>query len=219
MGMKKYIGNLEAFFEYGCEELDWMLIEDGKSGFESLVSLDAGDRLKIYGKNGTVVFDGIIRKYFFKTGRIKYAQNPGHGQPTALGYWTQRGWKPDDWARLFLDACRAEVIKLKEAINRVVFSKSYKMSSCGVFYFNENDIDRLRMPQKKKLNLIEYDLVASQIQYNALVFKECLELRIRGNKAVFYGYNKTKLRMEKVLVLDKKLVKEAYRDLDLVYTE
>lgn len=221
MGMKKYVGNLEAFFETGCEGFIWKLIEDGKSGYEALVSLDAGDRLKIYGKNETVVFDGIIKEDF-KTGWTEYPKNPGHGQPAALGYWihwTQRGWKPDEWARLFLDACRAEVIKSKESVNRVVFSKPYKKSSCGVLYFNESDIDDFRIPQKKKLNLIEYDLVAAHIQPQILVFKEYLELKIIGNKAVFCGYDKTKLCMRKVLVLDKKLIKEAYRDLDLVYTE
>lgn len=99
----KIRGVLEPFFETGCEGIIWSVVEDGKEGFAGLNIIEEGDRLKIYGENGEVIFDGIIECDRL-SGWTEYPLNPGHGQPSALGYWihwTQRGWRPDDWAKLF----------------------------------------------------------------------------------------------------------------------
>ena len=82
--------------------------------------IEEGDHLKVWGENRKVVFDGII-KQDTKTGWKRYPLNPKLGQQCALGmwiHWIQKGWKPDDWARLF--------IRYKgEKPLRAVFSKKH----------------------------------------------------------------------------------------------
>ena len=104
--MKKYAGVLDGWFETGTEGTVWVLSEDGKSGYGAMQVLKPGDHLKVYGEDGAVVFDGIIDPDT-KAGMTASPLNPEYKQPCALGlwiHWTQRGWQPDDWARLFLRA-------------------------------------------------------------------------------------------------------------------
>ncbi len=101
--MKK-IGKIDMWFETGTEGVCWIFSEKGKRGWSAFNEIEKGDHLKIYNENGKVVFSGIIRPDS-KIGWQEYPRNPGFGQPVALGYrihWTQKGWKPDDWARLFI---------------------------------------------------------------------------------------------------------------------
>ena len=103
----KYEGVLDGFFETGSEGVCWILDTKPESKTyepDRLIFIKAGDRLKIWSEDGSVVFDGVII-LDFDTGRIKIPLNPKYTQQVALDYWIhwiQKGWKPDDWAALFL---------------------------------------------------------------------------------------------------------------------
>ena len=105
--MKKYCGVLDAWHETGSEGLIWVLWEKrGRSVnyTKPPVDLKAGDHLKVYGEDGSVIFNGkIVPDY--KAGLKPYPGNPKYGQPCVFGlwvHWTQRGWKSEDWAMLFV---------------------------------------------------------------------------------------------------------------------
>ncbi len=100
----KHTGTISWFFETGCEGTCWIFEIDGKKGYDALHFLDKGDWLKIYGTNGSAVFEGKINPDY-KAGWKPYPQNPKQGQPCAFGlwiHWTQKGWEPEQWAELFL---------------------------------------------------------------------------------------------------------------------
>lgn len=115
--LRTFTGILDEFFETGCEGLMWVLKKDGEKGYEALEFLEAGDHLTIYNEDGSVLFEGkIVPDY--EAGWQEYPLNPGQGQPCALGFWihwTQKGWKPDDWATLFIrgdkPSLRAKLIR------------------------------------------------------------------------------------------------------------
>ena len=82
----------------------WALQEDGKDGYDGLVLVEQGDHLTITSPNGDTLFEGLIVADR-STGWQRHQPNEDHGQPVALGrwvHWTQRGFSPDDWARLFI---------------------------------------------------------------------------------------------------------------------
>lgn len=118
----KYTGYIEEFFESGSEGLWWVFRYNSKEGCApSMASINNGDFLKIFGENGEILFNGEIKEDF-KAGWTEYPMQPGSGigRPAALGFWihwTQEGWNPDDWARLFTRELegkapyRAELIK------------------------------------------------------------------------------------------------------------
>lgn len=99
----KVSGVLDQFFETGCEGIKWVVIENGKPFNDALHFIQEGDHLTVYGENNGILFDGEII-CDFQAGWTEYPYNPGHGQPSALGcwiHWTQHGWQPDEWAKLF----------------------------------------------------------------------------------------------------------------------
>ena len=131
-------GYINEFFETGCEGVMWYFFEDDKGWPDCIQELNNGDRLKVFGENGEILFDDIIehdreagwQPYFhvvrkYKKKKKSYPRDSAHGQPCALGYWihwTQKGWEPDEWAKLFFHLylkgsnnkpLRAELIKAK----------------------------------------------------------------------------------------------------------
>ena len=101
-------GQLDIFLETGTEGAIWILDPDEKGPNDPHSDyghrLEKGDRRKVFNEDGTVAFEGVIDPNR-RIGWTEYPRNPGHGQPSALGlwiHWTQSGWKPDAWARLFL---------------------------------------------------------------------------------------------------------------------
>ena len=123
--MLKYIGILYGHWETGTEGVIWMLMKGDHTkehwSYDDLVRIEKGDRLKIFADDDSILFDDVIDPDY-KAGYEKYPLNPVYGQPCALGYWihwTQKGWRPDDWAILFMrnnldeskPPLRAELIK------------------------------------------------------------------------------------------------------------
>lgn len=113
--MTTFKGTLYGYFETGTEGTIWTLLRDGIKGYEAIVDLKKGDHLKVYDTDDKVVFDGVIEEDY-EIGYMEYPYNPGYGQPCALGlwiHWTQAGWQPDDWAKLFLHSpsLRAELTR------------------------------------------------------------------------------------------------------------
>lgn len=107
------------WFETGSEGVCWAFYKDGQKKWDEAIEfLEAGDHLKIFGEDNSVIFNGKIVPDC-KTGWERHYKYARHGQPVALGcwiHWTQKGWKPDDWARLFIrnkgeKNLRAELIK------------------------------------------------------------------------------------------------------------
>ena len=120
--MRRLFGVVDQWFETGSEGVEWFFYENGKKEWEAANIIDAGDHLTVYGSDNQTIFEGeIVPDY--KVGWTKYPKNPKYGQQAALGrwvHWIQKGWKPDDWARLFIrkegeSLLRAELIK-KEKI-------------------------------------------------------------------------------------------------------
>jgi hypothetical protein len=105
-----FVGLLEDYFETGSEGTHWALIRDLAPGegevnyYERLILLQAGDQFTVFERDGSERFTCVIEPDR-SIGYTPYERNPDYGQPLALGrwiHWTQKGWQPDDWARLFI---------------------------------------------------------------------------------------------------------------------
>ncbi len=106
---KKYTGVLDGWFETGSEGTYWVLdTQNPKADFYGLIFIEPGDHLKVFNEDGSVAFEGEIIPDF-KTGWKQYPGNPDPkmGQQAVFScdwyvHWIQKGWKPDDWAKLFI---------------------------------------------------------------------------------------------------------------------
>jgi hypothetical protein len=109
MSLIKVTGVLDHYFETGCEGTYWTLNLDDEIGiaqqpYERLFMLEKGDVLEIFSPTGVPIATVTVDPDY-EAGYRPYPLNPEYGQPTALGlwiHWTQRGWNPDEWARLFI---------------------------------------------------------------------------------------------------------------------
>jgi len=102
--LRKIRGVLEDFFETGTEGVIWSVVSEDDHGYDALYPIEEGDHLAIQDQLGRKLWSGIIC-CDRKAGWRRYPLNPKCGQPCALGHWihwTQRGFKPDDWARYFI---------------------------------------------------------------------------------------------------------------------
>lgn len=105
--MERYQGTINQFFETGSGGLRWVLEKYGVEGNDALVFIEAGDCLSIFAEDGSILFEGVIDPDY-QAGWKEHPFYPGSGQPQALGHWihwTQKGWEPDEWAKLFLRQC------------------------------------------------------------------------------------------------------------------
>jgi hypothetical protein len=110
-------GFLEDFFETGTEGTIWSVLNDDERGYDALHPIDAGDYLTIQDQRGRKLWSGKIR-CDRKSGWQRFPENPKYGQPLALGrwiHWTQRGFKPDDWASYFI---RPECDRLRGVLRK-----------------------------------------------------------------------------------------------------
>ena len=100
---KKMNGIVGSYTEQGMGGVSlWIFDEDGKKGWKTFNVLEAGDHLTIYKADNSVAFKGKI-KPDYKTGSQKSQYNDERfilALNIAVS-WVQKGWKPDDWARLF----------------------------------------------------------------------------------------------------------------------
>jgi len=97
----------------------WALIKDERTKKENkpLELIEAGDYLVIYNLDNSIIFRGkIIPDY--KTGQRKCVIS-GKMKQSAFDVWicwTQKGWKPEDWASLFIRGKRpflkAQLVKV-----------------------------------------------------------------------------------------------------------
>lgn len=97
-------GVLEDFFETGTEGVVWSVYDEDERGYDGLHTIAEGDYLTILDQLGRRRWAGQIR-CDRQSGWKEYPLNPGYGQPVALGHyvhWTQKGFKPDEWARFFI---------------------------------------------------------------------------------------------------------------------
>lgn len=117
----EFHGVLDELCETGTEGLIWILdLPPGRCrrfwrflrrrsfwSYADMIEPQKGQHLTVYAPDGRVLFDGIIDPDR-KAGYQPYPMNPDYGQPCAFGFWihwTQRGWEPEAWARLFLWEC------------------------------------------------------------------------------------------------------------------
>jgi hypothetical protein len=124
----KVSGVLCPFFETGCEGIMWSVIKDGGESYDNLYIIKEGDNLAIYGENNEILFNGeVIRNH--RIGWTEYPLNPGRGQPSALGcwiHWTQHGWQPDDWAKLFFHGYTKEINDKPLRAELVTYRRDHK---------------------------------------------------------------------------------------------
>lgn len=104
-------GALEAYFETGTEGVIWSVYEDGDKGYDGLHCLKNGDNLKVFNKDGSFLWEGIINLNY-KTRYRSYPLNPEYGQQEVLGYWVhglQVDVEPEAWGKMFFDRQHAEL--------------------------------------------------------------------------------------------------------------
>jgi hypothetical protein len=108
-------GQLDPFFETGTEGVIWSLLLPGVPGYDNWVPLADGDRLRIYGAQGTVAWEGPVHLEHQRRYR-PYPMNPACGQQEVFGFWVhgfQADVDPEVWATAFFTGMPAVVAPRK----------------------------------------------------------------------------------------------------------
>jgi hypothetical protein len=98
--------------ETGSDLLLWAIQADSDPGYHGVRCIGAGDLLSIASPEGAILFAGRIDPDY-ETGAILRREFDFRKAIRALNSWThwsQRGWSPNDWARLFLDETNRVVL-------------------------------------------------------------------------------------------------------------
>lgn len=86
-------GTLSFFSGKDSDVMLWLFIKDDAESLESVRLIKEGDWLTIFTEEGGVLFNEMVECDLSEEKR------------RAIGFrvcWTQKGWEPDDWARLFI---------------------------------------------------------------------------------------------------------------------
>lgn len=105
-------GLLDPFFETGTEGVIWSLVRLGVPGYDQLITLSDGARLRIIDPIGAIAWEGVVDFEYERT-RRPYPGNPSQGQQAVRGMWVnglQRSLPPDLWADLFFRRCPAVLV-------------------------------------------------------------------------------------------------------------
>lgn len=109
---RKIEGKLFAKPSFRTNEYHWTVYGDGYGGHRRVHEIKEGDHLIVFRLDGTVHFSGYIKKDT-EIASIPRPNHPELPQQFALGcwvYWIQEGWNPDEWALLFFQEYRAELL-------------------------------------------------------------------------------------------------------------
>ncbi len=103
---ERLFGSLTSFCTSDPEAVIWLFVSDDFDSLDAAHLLEDGDMLTVFDHEGDIVFNGLIECDY------------GDGHLRAGGYaanWIQKGWKPEDWAGLFMTGkerpYRAELCK------------------------------------------------------------------------------------------------------------
>lgn len=111
-------GRLEDYWEPHTEGTCWAVFEDDRSKgpYDRLHLLESGDRLSILDEHGGETFTVTIDPDFDAGRTTITSAGGGRSVVRALGrdvHWTQKGWDPDDWARLFIPSPPADLFEAR----------------------------------------------------------------------------------------------------------
>ena len=98
---------------WAVQDKEYMSLDEKSWDYTGLHILKKGDKLTLH-KDSKVIWEGTIDPDY-EVGVTNSPASSIRQQQSACGFWVhwiQRGWRPDAWARLFLDEPRATLEKL-----------------------------------------------------------------------------------------------------------
>lgn len=108
---KTYIGELDAYCNFGTDGVLWALYDDNRNGPSSTHFIKSGDYLKVLDNKDTVVWEGTIQFEYQRRFR-NYPTNPEYGQQEVFGFWVngfEETLAPEVWGDWFFKKFRGEL--------------------------------------------------------------------------------------------------------------